>query len=290
VRRAILSIFMVLASCASSRAAVESVPFKLQRGYLIVAECSVANQRGLTAIIDTGTTETILDTRVVKSLSLATWADSVTALTTDTAVRGVYIPDLRLGPLQIGKLEGIAIDLSAMSRELGVRAEVVIGMDVLHRSNFVIDYEARTMRFGLAPAMAYGAVLAPGTRFALIGSNVLGRRVRLQVDTGFNGFLLYGKRVEGLGRSREARARDTNEAGTGARVAGVAQGSSVRNVSSRQVQIGNWNGSHVTVSVIDSAPRDFEGFGDGFDGLFGPRVLGSRRVAFDFDKGMMYWD
>jgi predicted aspartyl protease len=290
VRPAILLIFIVLASGASSRAIVESVPFKLHRNYLIVAECSVANQKVLTAIIDTGTTETILDTRVVKRLSLATWADSVTALTTDAAVRGVYIPDLRLGPLRTGKLEGIAIDLSAMSRELGVRADLVIGMDVLHRFNFVIDYEARVMRFGLAPAMAYGTALAPGTRLALIGSNVLGRRVRLQVDTGFNGLLLFGKRLERLGRSLETRALDTNGAGTGARLAGVAQGSSVRNVSSRQVQIGNWNGSHVPVSVMDSAPRDFEGFDEGFDGLFGPRALGSRRVAFDFDNRMLYWE
>ena len=294
VGRAISCIFMLLASWMNSRAASENVPFRLQRNYLIVVECTVANQAGLTAIIDTGTTETILDTRLVKRLSLPTWADSVTALTTDAAVRGVRIPDLQLGPVQIKKLEGIAIDLSAISRELGVRVDVVVGMDVLHRSNFLIDYEARMVRFGVAPVMAYGTQLAPGTRFALIDSNILGRPVRLQVDTGFNGLLLYRKRLESLElplvASAVGSALDESGVDTGARLAGVGRGLSVRSVSARQVQIGTWSGSHVTISMMDGAPRGFERHEDGFDGLLGPRVLGSRRVAFDFENRMLYWE
>ena len=276
MKRAIQFIFMLLAIPNGCQASSGTVEFRLYHGYLIVAKCSVAHASDLIAIIDTGTTETILDLRLVSRLSLENWADSATSLTTDTSARGVSIPDLQLGPLRMKKLEGIAMDLSSVSREIGIRADVVIGMDVLHRANFVIDYQAQIITFGPSPVMAHGASLAPGLRFALIDSNVLGRPLRLQVDTGFNGLLLYRKRVEGLAQPVD----------TGARVAGVAQASSVRSVDSLEVKVGNWHASHVIVSVMDGAPRDF----DGFDGLLGPRLLGKRRVAFDFDHRMLYWD
>lgn len=272
------------------RAASGDVPLRLHRNFLIVVPCSVGNQAGLTAIIDTGTTETILDTRVVKRLSLATWADSVTALTTDAAVRGVYIPDLQLGPIRVKKLEGIAIDLAAMSRELGVRADVVIGMDVLRQSNFLIDYDRRVMRFGFAAPMAYGIPLEPGARLVRISSNVLGHSVRLQVDTGFNGLLLYGTRLKWLERYSSGQVLDARETHGGMRVAGVEQRSSVRSVGLGRVEVGNWRASRVGVSVLDGAPRGFDGFDQAFDGLIGPRMLGSKRVAFDFDSRMLYWE
>ena len=290
MRRPILFVFILLANCANSRAALGDMPFKLHRNYLIVVPCSVGNQAGFTAIIDTGTTETILDTRVVKRLSLATWADSVTALTTDKTVRGVDIPDLQLGPIRIKKLGGIAIDLAAMSREIGVRADVVIGMDVLRQSNFLIDYEQQVMRFGVAAPMVYGTALAPGARFALISLNVLGHPVRLQVDTGFNGLLLYGKRLGWLQKYSGTRMVDARKTGGGTRVAGVEQRSTVRSVDLSRVEAGNWHASHLIGSVLDGAPRDFDGFDEAFDGLFGPRLLGSRRVVFDFDARMLYWE
>ena len=290
MRRTILFVFILLTNSANGRAAVEDVPFKLHRNYLIVVRCSVADQTGLTAIVDTGTTETILDTRVVKRLSLATWADSVTSLTTDAAVRGVHIPDLQLGPIRVKKLEGIAIDLAAMSRELGVRADVIIGVDVLRASNFLIDYEHQVMRFGVASPLVYGTPLAPGARFALITLSVLGHPVRLQVDTGFNGVLLYGKRLAWLQKYSGTRVVDARETAGGTRVAGVEQRSSVRSVDLSQVEVGNRLISHLMASVLDGAPRDFDGFDEAFDGLFGPRLLGSRRVAFDFDDRMLYWE
>jgi predicted aspartyl protease len=278
VKRAILFIFILLGTSNSSKASESRVPFKLYRGYLIAVKCSVGDQQNLIAILDTGTTETILDFPTVNRLSLKTWADSATAVTKDTPVRGVSIPDFQLGPLRVRQLEGIAMDLTSIGRELGIRPDLVIGMDVLHRMSFVIDYKSQVITFGHAATMAHSAALAPGLRFALIDSNVLGKPQRLQVDTGFNGLLLFGQRPE------EFAARPPGD--TGARVAGVAQTTHARSVESPEVLVGNWRASHMMVTLLDRVPRDVTEF----DGLFGPRLLGTRRVAFDFDHRMLYWD
>lgn len=276
MKRVILFVFMLLGVFHRCEAAGNPVPFQLYRNYLILTKCSVAGQAGLTAIIDTGTTETMVTLALMSRLALENWRDSATALTNEAPARGVRIPDFELGPVRIPELAGIAVDLSSISRELGVRPDVVVGMDVLRRAIFTIDYDRHTIEFGSAFAMKHGAALVPGLRFALVDSDVLARRMRLQVDTGFNGMLVYENRLHGL----------TVPVDTRARVAGVAQASGVHSVDSRKVRLGNWEAAHIPIAVMEGAPRDF----DEFDGLVGPRFLGARRVAFDFEHRMLYWD
>ena len=257
--------------------AAEDTPFRLYRGYLIVAKCSVGSEHGLTAIVDTGTTETILDLPIAQRLGLDARRDSATAVSHEAAAWSVSIPQVQLGPLGVERLDGIAMDLSFVSGQLGVHLDVVIGMDLLRRSNFAIDYGAQVIHFGPSEALAHAASVVPGRRFVIVESSLSGRPLRLQVDTGFNGLLLYGRRLPGL---LQAAAAD------GARVSGVAQASSVKSMEASDVRVGNWRGAHLIVSVMDGGPRDF----DEFDGLLGPRLLAKRRVAFDFEHGMVYWD
>jgi predicted aspartyl protease len=278
LKRAILFVFIGFLAARTSAASPSSndLPFQLFRGYLALVQCSIKDQPDLMAIIDTGTTETILDLKFVQRLALASRPDSATSLTSDTPALAVSIPDLRLGPVRVQKLDGIAMDLSAIGRELGVHPDVVIGMDVLHRTNFTIDYSSRVIRFNNPEALAHCAAIAPSGRFVLVDSHVLGKLVTLKLDTGFNGLLVYGNRVGSL----------TQPASSEGRIAGVAQASSVRNVDSPEVRVGDWHASHLAVAVIASAPRDLSLY----DGLLGPRLLGAKRIAFDFDHRVLYWE
>jgi hypothetical protein len=169
------------------------------------------------------------------------------------------------------------MDLAFVGGELGTHPDVIIGMDVLRRSSFAIDYQTRLIHFGATEALAHGAPLVPRPRFALVDSTVSGKRLRLQVDTGFNGLLLYGERLPQLAQTA---------ASEGARVSGVVRASKVRSLKTNDLRVGDWRAPRMTVSVMDGAPRDF----DEFDGLLGPRLLASRRLAFDFEHGMLYWD
>ena len=69
-------------------------------------------------------------------------------------------------------------------------------------------------------------------------------------------------------------------------VAGVADQPEVRTLDSPTIHLGNWQAGHVSIAVLAGAPRDF----GQFDGPLGPRFLGAKRVAFDFEPRMFYWD
>lgn len=276
VRLAFVFVLIALPSALQSQSADQSLRIDLYGGYLIVVHCSVDGHEGLIGVIDTGTTETVLDTALVRRLSLPTWADSATAVDAESAVRGVSIPGLRLGPVHIEKLDGIAMDLSYLSRELGSHPDLIIGMDVLHRTNFTIDYKTPAISFGAARALPHSTRLMSDSRFVLVDSNVLGENVRLQVDTGFKGLLLYRDRLGLLARGVDA----------GLKISGPVQEESVRSAGLSELRIGDWRSANANVFMIDKGPRDFTEFA----GLLGLRVLGAQHVAFDFDHGMLYWD
>lgn len=296
MKRRILFVFMVLpiflrgfmadhlVARPADHARGWTIPFRLHRDYLILVNCSVANRHGLTAVIDTGTTETILDLALARRLFLETRPDSAISLTEEALAEAASVPDLKLGSVQLARFEGIAMDLAPISHELGIHLDIVIGMDVLHRSNFVVDYQnhlvtiitdaaasVRSMQ-----AMEHSAPLLPGDRFALVNSNILGEPMRLQVDTGTNGLLLYGAALNKIPHS-------TN---TSARMAGVLEISSVRTVDSADVRIGDWHASRLALSRTENPGRKV----NEFDGILGPRALGARRIAFDFTNHFLHWD
>jgi len=243
---------------------------------LIVVSCSVGSLANLTCIVDTGATETVVDTSIAKSLSLAARPDRATFLTQEVAVSAVSIPSLQLGPLRIENLPGLATDLSTLTPQLGIRPDILVGMDVLDRTNFLIDYQARQLTF--APAqqpLAHTASLIHKQRFALVESFVTGRRVLLQVDTGFPGLLLY-----------EASAG--NFAGPGGlegRVESLSHTFVASHRGRQEVRIGDWRSSHLDLSVIEADQNSLV-----FDGLLGPQALHARRIAFDFENNLVSWE
>lgn len=274
MQRAVLLMLLVLSTSMKLLAADASVPFKLHHGYLIVVQCSIGDLPDLTCVIDTGVTESLVDLRLVQRLSLATQADSAVFLTQEAPVLAVSIPSLQLGPIRTGSLAGIATDLSSLTVQLGIRPDVLIGMDVLRRASFLIDYRARRVLFTDPPVLHHSVRLAPDRRLALIESTIMGQRLLLQVDTGFQGVLLYGRRGPTGTSYRESRVESAVHALTAV------------SYDSSEVQIGNWRASHVEVSVLDRA----RGESTGFDGLIGAQVLRAHRIAFDFENNTFSWD
>ncbi|HEY6274345.1 MAG TPA: retropepsin-like aspartic protease [Terriglobales bacterium] len=273
----------------------EIVPFKLYRGHMIVVECSVGGLKSVTAIIDTGASETVLDMELVRKLSLAIQPDSATFITQQAKVWAVSIPGLRLGPIGVDRLEGIATDLSSLTADLGIRPQVLIGMDVLDRLSFVIDYHSRKLVFGQPPRLTHSAPLVSrnpglglsggsGFRMTLIDANVLGKRLRLQVDSGFAGLLLYGDRTPDLARENVA---DGSRVGRGeAHIANLGQSLRARSFAPPDVQIGDWHASHAQILLVDGPPPESADF----DGLIGTAFLSQRRVAFDFQNARICWE
>jgi len=251
-----------------------AVPFKLHRGFLVIVKCSIGELPDLSCIVDTGVTETVVDPSVVHRLSLETRPDHAVFLTQEATVDAVSLPFLKLGPIRTGSLAGIVTDLSSLMAKFGIRPDVLIGMDVLRRTNFVIDYKARQLSFSAVPPLVHSTSLVHDLRFALVESTIMGKRVLLQVDTGFPGLLLYGG-----WRGQPALAVKWEN-----QVQSVAHTLVAASLPS-EVRIGNWHTQRLELAVISGPPDLF-----GFDGLIGPQALNAHRIAFDFENNLLSWD
>lgn len=267
----VVQVFLLASACT---VAAQSVPFQLHSGYLVVVKCSAANTSNLTAIIDTGVTETVIDLGLARRLNLTMRSDSAAFVNGEGSAWAVSIPSLQLGPLQADALDGIAVDLSGLRANFGVHPDLLIGMDLLRHSNFTIDYQSRLLTFGPVPHLAHVASLVENTRLALIESIVLGRRTNLQLDTGINGLVLYTDRFRLAESSRDA----------GAHLVGISRTTSVQS-GDVDFQLGNWREGHVAASFIENVSAVTE-----FDGLLGARAFARHRLAFDFEKMVVAWE
>ena len=266
-------LFAVLFTELSLVASDQAIDFKLHTDYLILTRCSIANSHDLVALIDTGATETAIDANLAKRLRLKTTSDSATLGTRNVRVSAVSIPDLALGPLRAQNLSAISVEGSHVERQLGFRVDVIVGMDVLGRTNFLIDYKAKTITFGIAPRFAHQAPLLRSHHFALVPVLVEKARLVLQLDTGLNGVIIYAGKIPVSHYSLNASSV-TPVAGRPVQTASVS------------LKIGDWEQRQATIAVTDDSPEA----GTPFDGLLGIRALGVHRVSFDWEKSTMSWD
>jgi predicted aspartyl protease len=266
---------ILLWMAVSIPAIAQSVKFNLHDNYLIVVKCSVAGEHDLIGILDTGVSETLIDLKLARRLSLPTTPDSATFGTRNAAVEAVSIPDIVFGPLHAQTLSGIAADLSYLTRQFGIRPDILIGMDLLRRGTFVIDYRKKEITFGPLPHLAHSAPLVADPRLLLVQVTVENQTLRLQLDTGINGILIYGGRLHIVPSS--SLNSNSNLVG--------------RAVSSQfavlpHLQFGDWRGTQIAASLTDEEPKGITSF----DGLLGPASIGVRRIGFDFQNLLVEWE
>ena len=266
---------LLLWLCLSVRAYAQAVPFELRDGFLIVSKCTIAGLRNLVAVVDTGVTETTLDLRIAKQLSLSMRPEAASIGTRNGVVEAVSIPEIQFGPLRADRLSGIAVDLSPLTYQMGIRPDVLIGTDLLKLKKFLIDYKAKTITFGEIPSFKYTSKLLAEGRLALLNVVLDGHKLRFQIDTGFNAVLVYG------GKLPASRLEEFDSHSTAFGIALRAQPAFVR-----ELQIGDRKIKRVTAYVTDEAPSGEAGF----DGLLGPKALGIQRLAMDLEAHTLSWE
>lgn len=255
-------------------AAAQTVDFKLHSGFLIVVKCSIANMQDLAAVIDTGLTETAIDVKLAKRLGLPTRPDRATFGTRESQTLAVLIPNLVVGPLRPPMLAGIAIDMSGFEHRVGVHADVMVGMDVLGHRSFFIDYKSKKITFAEPPPFKYRSLLTAASHLLLVPVEIGKTKLTLQLDTAFNGILIYGNRV----------ATPFGEPGWRSE---TILGEGTAQMTFQSMRIGTWEARQLAMAITDEAPR-----GDTlpFDGLLGPIAIGARRIAFDSHNGLFLWE
>ena len=281
-----LSFFPILTGTAHAKtkespapngtAARIELPVQLYRGYLVVVEGSIDGLEHQNLLVDTGTDPSMVNARIIHALGLATRPATLAvangAMQTDAAL----LPDLQVGPVHAESLPVLVQDFSTLEQELGVSIGAVIGMDVLGRTSFRLDYLAKRLVFGPIVPSGISLPLNASESFATVDLLVGGQNTHLLVDTGAAGLVFF--------ESRMGKRLPLENHGAFRQDASLAGKFKTRMVSPGELLLGGHR-FHLEKAFLAEDHQDTD---KSFDGLLGVGAMGFKSISFDFGMRRLY--
>ena len=176
----------------------------------------------------------------------------------------------------------VAMDLGRIEQALGTRINAVIGLDLLAKQNFSIDYRRKSVNFGKSAtvigAIAFETKQEGGGTYILIPLESGGERIEVLLDTGTKDLMLFERRLRGGLRHLPSRAQDSNLNAGGQ--------DHLTEVELQSVNVGRLYRTKQRAYVWATP----EGQLRSFDGLLGPAAFGVAVVGFDFDRHVISFE
>jgi hypothetical protein len=245
------------------------IPLKIFHNYLIVVEAHLGGLREpQNFILDTGTSPSIINVTLVKQLGLETESSTLADIGKIIPTQTSMIPEIDLGPIRAISLPVGVNDLSRLERDLGIPVAGIIGLDVLAKSSFRLDYDNQEIEFG---AISHDGIPVPvdvRAGIAVAEVRIAGRATRMLVDTGTDRVVLLGGNFADLGW---LALRNTSQSGRSM----VDRQMPVQVFSAPDIILG---GRHFSSERAFLVPGSTDPL---FDGLLGIRALGLRSLSYD---------
>jgi len=253
------------------------VPFELYNGNLIIVKATLGPVKDVNLILDTGTSPTAISKKMADRLKLQGKTESLQTLNGTIQTQSVILPRIEIGPLHADSVRVVLQDLSFMEQSLGISLGGIAGLDILSTGSFAIDYRRRKIVFGPIAASTQAVRFETQAPFLTVKAMIEGQEVRLLVDSGTWGLLVYRNRLR---TAQEQLRFDPN--------ASISTAGGVTHVRwfRAVVSLGkdNLGARNVAIADVDSDPQN------DFDGLLGFAKLGFRKVSFDFENGLFGWE
>ena len=253
------------------------LPIRLYGGYLVIAEGTIGNVHKLNFLLDTGASPSVIDQKIAGDLKLAEQPERVNLWSKSVQARQVVIPSLSLGPVRVESIPVLAEDLSFLQKALGFKVHAIVGMDVLRKRSFTINYKVKEILFGVPENLAHSIPFETDTPVITVRMGFQDRRLRMVVDSGGPDLTLFRSRVSmpaGLQALGSETVADTR---------GTFQRTKVR---IPELHMGKETVGAQTVFLVDDQKDE----GDDFDGVLGVRGLQFWKVAFDFENRRFSWN
>jgi predicted aspartyl protease len=254
-----------------------ALPFRLSSGYLIQVEGRIGGQAHLKFILDTGASITIVGQRIAQKLKLDAHPAQSFNFDRNLQWETATLPEVQFGPIRAANVAVLVGDLARYS-EFASKADAIIGMDLLKLSDVTIDFGIGKLIFDLTEPRTYSAGGDPMAQCLIVELLVQDRPVRLIVDTGLQGMVLYEERLR----------KSVPELRTAGSIKNATMGGrmQVKQATLPDVIVGNRN-RQVPVVFL---PSPAAGTLPGIDGIVGIAALQAHRVHFDFSRRTLTWE
>jgi len=258
-------------------AAKAEIPFQLYNGNLIIVKATIGRIKNVNMILDTGTSPSAITQDLADRLKLWGKTESLQTLNGTIQTQSLILPSIQIGPLSADSIRVVVQDLSFMERSLGISLGGIAGLDILSTGSFTIDYRRKKIVFGPIAPSEKAVRFETQQPFLTVKVMIEGQAVRLLVDSGTWGLLVYRNRLQ---TTPEQLRLDSN--------AWISSPGGMTHV--RWLRAGlllgkdNLGAHNVAIADVDSDPQN------DFDGLLGFAKMGFRKVSFDFENGLFGWD
>ncbi len=224
-------------------------------------------------IIDTGTSPSILNTSAARQLGLPLSQAKLSAIGRESETFAAVVPEIRLGPLQATSVEVLVADLGPVERDLNLPVAGILGMDVLGKSSFRLDYGNQLIEFGEVAPVGIPVNLSTRADLPIAEVKVGGKLLHLLVDTGSDRLVFFG--------ARSAAELSPNTANSLLQGKSVASSVPVHAASSLELEL---NGQRYRLNAY-FVPDSEEPL---FDGLLSVRSMGFRVLSLDASRRVVY--
>jgi predicted aspartyl protease len=251
--------------------------FRTYRDYLVVVQGSLGGKLRRNLIIDTGADPSVIDSRAAQELHMAGVVGRLAVHDQVVDAQQAVLPSVQIGPLRAESLPVLIRDLGFLEKDLGIRIDAVIGLDVLSLSNFCINYTTKRIVFGAAPVSGSSVPFQSAPPWLTVRMEVDGVSINLLLDTAASGILLFQSRIrDRLPQLISLGERTSSNMGGGFRLQRVL----LATTNFGETDFGQQNAFVVEDQVDESRE---------FDGLLGPSALGLKQIAFDFQRHTLSW-
>jgi len=254
----------------------QSIALRIYRDFLLVAKGQIGGvPESQNFILDTGTAPSIINVKLLGQLGLATIPSTFRAFGKAIPAQSAILPDIELGPIRGVSLPVQVQNLSRLEGDLGIPIAGIIGLDVLSKSSFRLDYDKREILFGDVTHAGIPVHFDSRAGFAVAEARIEGKNARILVDTGSDRIVLFGGNFTEVGWPA---LRSTSQYGANL----VDQRMYVQVFPAADIVLG---GQHFRDDRAYFVPGSAD---PAFDGLLGVRALGFRALSYDQASGTLY--
>jgi predicted aspartyl protease len=251
-----------------------TIPFHV-REHLIIVQGSADELRDLNLVLDTGSTYTVLSKEVGKRLGLKGETVKVTAFGREVNIKKVTVGRLVLGETEFEQVEARVADLP---RVAGMKLDGLIGLDVLRRTAVTLDFTREELVLGRVRDLSNSTRFYSGLPFIPVTMTVNGKALRLSLDTGACGLLLYdGAAIKQFQIHRTNRVEYRDQ--VGGRI-------KMQEIALSDVAFANSSWGKLPAYLINIKQSGNENV----MGNLGVIPLGLKILQFDFETGQLGWE